>query len=396
MADLLMPKFGLTMTEGTVTEWHVKPGQAFAAGDLLFTVETEKVANEVEAETDGVLGEILVAEGETAPVGVPIARLGGGGSDAPPAPAPEVEAAPSPKVEAPVVEAKATCGRVIATPLARRLAKQAGVDLGQISGSGPRGRIKAADVKAAAKAAPAPAAPPPASDGVTEIVPDAARLATARMVSASKRDVPHFYVASEAEVSGLMDLRAELNAEPGRPRISVTHMLIRALGLALVEMPEANRIWAGERILQFEQAHVGMLTETPAGLRIPVLRNVAALALDDVAAAATGLAERARAGDLKPADVGDGVISISNVGMFGVARVTPIINPPSAMILGVGAERQVFRPDAAGAPDLKREISLTLACDHRVIDGADAARLLAATVAILETPMRLLRPARAA
>ena len=157
-----------------------------------------------------------------------------------------------------------------------------------------------------------------------------------------------------------------------------------------------NRIWAGDRIVAFGQANIGMVAETPEGLRIPVIRDAGGVSLDEVAAQARELTDRARAGGLRPSDVGDGVIAISNVGMFGVTSLTPIINPPNAMILGVGAERQVFRPDASGAPALRRELTLTLACDHRIIDGADAARFLADLATLLETPLRLLRPARQA
>lgn len=411
-----MPKFGLTMTEGLLTEWHVAPGAAFRAGDMLFTVETEKVANEIEAEADGTLAEILVQAGETVPVGTPVARLASGVAAPPPmAAAPAEVASGKDTLDSPAArklmaehgldrDAVAPTGRdgrvmkedvlrLIATPLARRLAEAGGVDLSSVEGSGPRGRIKARDVEAAAQAVPA-RAPSPALPDVTEIVPDATRRATAARVSAAKRDIPHFYLTHEADMAALARLRAELNAEGHGQKISVTHMLIRALGLALEEMPQMNRIWAGDRILAFAHADIGMVAETPDGLRIPVVRDAGGTSLDAVAAQAGALAERARNGRLTPSDVGGGVISISNVGMFGASSLTPIINPPNAMILGVGAERSLFRPDADGAPALRRELTLTLACDHRVIDGADAARFLSAVVALLETPLRLLRPAR--
>ncbi|KAB2533478.1 hypothetical protein AL035_20690 [Salipiger aestuarii] len=422
MTDLVMPKFGLTMTEGLLTEWHVAPGAAFHAGDVLFTVETEKVANDVEAEADGVLAKIFVPEGETVPVGSPVARLAQAGKDAGrageetqstrPAPASDTEDAPSARklmaehdlareqVTPTGRNGRVTKGdvlRVIATPLARSIATKQGLDLHAVEGTGPMGRIKARDVEAAAKLSTRPLpAPTPAPEPAParEIVPDAARLATARRVSAAKRDIPHFYVSHEAELSALTGLRGQLNADPDAPRVSVTHMLIRALGVALTEHPAMNRIWAGDQIVAFSQANIGMVTQTPDGLRIPVIRDAGGTALDDIATQARDLATRARSGELGASDVGDGVISISNVGMMGVTSLTPIINPPNAMILGVGAERQLFRPDENGAPALRREMTLTLACDHRIIDGADAARFLAELVALLETPLRLLRPAR--
>lgn len=427
MSDLLMPKFGLTMTEGLLAEWHVAAGTRFKAGDLLFTVETEKVTNEVDAEIDGEVLEILVAAGESVPVGTPVARLVASsegeavGEKTPDVSRPvsvpdgsKTDGVPTGPQDGPAARKlmadngltrdqvtatgrdgrvmKGDVLRVIATPLSRRIAREEGVDLRTVSGSGPRGRIKAQDVRAAADAAVASA--PEGGSLVREIAVDAPRLATARRVVAAKRDIPHFYLTHEAEVSALSDLRRKLNADDGRPRISVTHMLIRALGLALEEMPDANRIWSDGKILAFDRADIGMVAETPDGLRIPVVRDAGGSSLDQVARDAGDLAMRAREGRLAPGDVGDSVVSISNVGMFGVTSLAPIINPPGAMILGVGAERSLFRPDADGAPALHRELTLTLACDHRVIDGAVAARFLAAMAAILEEPLRLLRPAR--
>ena len=414
MADLVMPKLGLTMTEGTLTEWHVAPGQGFARGTPLFTVETEKVANEIEAESDGTIAEILVPAGQTVPVGTPVARLAGAGAPAAAAPAAAAaagdagqggagqggaavtQAPAAPTAPSAPAAGGAPQGRVVATPLARRLAREAGVDLAAVAGSGPAGRIKAEDVRRAAEAGPAAPAAAPAREPApaTEIMPDAVRLATARRVSAATRDIPHFHVMREAEVSALAALRETLNAEPGRPRISVTHMLIRAFGIALAEMAQMNRIWLDDRILAFSQVDVGMVTQTPAGLRIPVLRDVANADLDAIARSAAALAGRAREGRLAAADVGGGVASVSNVGMFGATAVAPIISPPQAMILGVGAERALFRPDASGAPALRREIALTLVCDHRIIDGSEAARLLDLLVSLVENPIRLLRPAR--
>ncbi|WP_111735470.1 dihydrolipoamide acetyltransferase family protein [Roseovarius amoyensis] len=422
MTDLVMPKFGLTMTEGLLTEWHVVPGAAFSAGDILFTVETEKVANEVEAEADGVLTEIIVPAGETVPVGSPIARLAQAGDDAgsaseeaqsprlapAPAPAPDTEDAPSARklmaehdlareqVTPTGRNGRVTKGdvlRVIATPLARSIATKEGLDLHRVEGTGPMGRIKARDVEGAARVQADPAIHPDPAHA-REIVPDAVRLATARRVSGAKRDIPHFYVTHEAELSALTALRAQLNADPDGPRVTVTHMLIRALGVVLTEHPAMNRIWAGDHIIAFSQVDIGMVTQTPDGLRIPVIRDAGGATLDGIATQARDLAARARSGELGASDVGGGVISISNVGMMGVTSLTPIINPPNAMILGVGAERQLFRPDENGAPALRRELTLTLACDHRIIDGADAATFLAELVALLETPLRLLRPAR--
>ena len=422
MAELVMPKFGLTMTEGLLSEWHVGPGDAFRAGQLLYTVETEKVANEVEAEIDGTLSEILVSEGETVAVGTPVARISDqageaeapGASLATPATSEERDVQDAPAARKLMAEHGLSRGamnasgrdgrvmkedvlRVIATPLARRIAAIEGVALEQIAGSGARGRIKAADVETeAARAARAGARPAPqptaiAPSGATEIEPSPARLSTARRVTASKRDIPHFYMTHEAELSALTDLRHGLNADSERVRISVTHMLIRAVGVALTELPVLNRIWSNDRIVAFDRVDVGMVVETPEGLRIPVLRDVGGRGLDEIAEAAAAAADRARSGALAADDVGDSAIAISNVGMFGVSSMTPIINPPNAMIIGVGADRKLYRPGADGTPTLCHELTLTLAADHRIIDGADAARFLSHLVGVIEQPIRLLR-----
>ncbi len=420
MANLVMPKFGLTMTEGLLSEWHVGPGEAFCAGQLLYTVETEKVANEVEAEIDGTLSEILVSEGETVPVGTPVARISyqageaevPGATLATPAEERDVQDAPAARklmaehgLSRGAVDASGRDGRVmkedvlrvIATPLAKRIAAIEGVALEEIVGSGARGRIKAADVEtAAARAARAGARPAAQStviapSGATEIAASPARLSTARRVLASKRDIPHFYMTHEAELSALTELRQGLNTDSERARISVTHMLIRAVGVALAELSVLNRIWSNDQIVTFDRVDVGMVVETPEGLRIPVVRDVGGRGLDEIAEAAAAAADRARSGALAAEDVGDSVIAISNVGMFGVSSMTPIINPPNAMIIGVGADRKLFRPGADGAPTLRHELTLTLAADHRIIDGADAARFLAHLVGVIEQPIRLLR-----
>lgn len=402
MSEIVMPKFGLTMTEGQIVAWRRKPGEPFRKGDILFEVETEKVTNEVEAADDGVLTDILVPEGATVPVGTVIARLAGGASAAPTTPSRGEDAPSARKLMAEHgVSRAAVAGsgrdgrvmkedvlRVIATPLARRIARQEGIDLSEIAGSGPGGRIKAIDVEGA-KVSPAP--PPPSPTALAQ--PDSARAATARRVQAAKRDIPHFYLTRHVDIRALTALRAELNAGAGgRTKLSVTHMLVKAAGLALAAHPGLNRVWLPDGILTLETVGVGIVTETPHGLRIPVLDRADRLALDDTALAANGLLERARTGALTSADVSGGAISISNLGMHGVDTLAPIISPPQAMILGVGAEQQLFRPDAAGQPELRREIVLTLAADHRLIDGADAARFLATLAGLLETPLALLRP----
>lgn len=426
MSEIVMPKFGLTMTEGQITAWHRQPGEAVKKGEILFEVETDKVTNEVEAAFDGILTELLFPEGSVVPVGEPIARMAAEGEQAAPTAAPASPAAPE-IVDAPSarklmaehgISATDVAGsgrdgrvikedvlRVIATPLAKRLARIKDVNLAEVTGSGPRGRIKAADVQAAADAAsppspvpPAPEAPLPAAAATRLAPPDAVRAATARRVQAAKRDIPHFYLTRHVNIGGLNALRAQLNGgSTSRAKISVTHLLAKAVGLAMAAHPALNRVWMPDGILELDTVGVGIVTETPQGLRIPIIDRADALPLDDLAIAAAGLFERARSSTLTSTDVSGGAISISNVGMFGADTLTPIISPPQSMILGVGAEQQLFRPDPAGHPVLCREIILTLAADHRLIDGADAARFLSTLASLLEAPFELLRsPSRPA
>ncbi len=353
-----MPKLGLTMTEGTLAAWRVWPGDAVRAGDVLFVVETEKTATEIEAQEAGRIGALLVAEGAVVPVGVPVAKLADGAS----APA-----------------------RVIATPLARRLARRAGLDLAAIRGSGPRGRIKAQDVERALTEVPAP----PPSPAVAR----APRVATAaaRRLTYAKQTIPHFYVARELDATRLLALRAELNAAPGRPRVSVTHLLLAATGRALAAHPTMTTIWTEDGPQALGGSDIGLAIDTPGGLLAPVLRGAGTLRLDDLVRTADALVAAARDGRLSPDDLEGGSLTVSNLGMHGADFVVPIINPGQAAILGVGRPRGAFRPDARGAPVLRQEIMLVLSADHRVLDGVRAAKLLGAIAGLLERPLGLLR-----
>jgi len=409
---IVMPKLGLTMTEGKLAEWRVKPGDAVTAGQILFVVETDKIANEVEAPAAGEILDILVPPGETVPVGAPVVRWtgpgsavdaegaagtgveGGGAAERPPAEG-RAGAAGQPAAPAAIhpAPAGARSGRLLATPLARRLAREQGIDLATVAGSGPRGRIKAADLAGAAVGPMGAAGPMAAGAGAggVEIAPDAIHVAMARRMVQSKRDVPHFYLASEAEVSALLDLRRQLNGIDGYPRITLNHLIVAAVGVALREMPDANRIWLDDRIVAFTSTDVGIAVTTPRGLFAPVLRDAGRIGIDRVAKGADALAEAARDGKLRGKDLEGGAITVSNAGMFNVTRFAPIVNPPQAAILGVGSVREVFRPDAAGQPALKREMGLVLSCDHRILDGVAGLALLNRIIDILEAPLRLMR-----
>ena len=390
MPPLVMPKLGLTMTEGVLLEWHVGAGDEFRAGDMLFVVETEKVANEVQADIDGIIDELLVEEGDIVPVGMPLATLKGGRvSELPEKVVTTAEAAVSAVAIEPRQFVKdSDSSRIVSTPLARKRARELGVDLSRVAGSGPGGRIKVNDLDHLGDSVAQEMPRLQSEHGLQaqEISPSAARLATARRVSAAKTNVPHFYITQDVEVSALQVFRATINKRSPEIRISITHLLIKALGVAMAELPTTNRIWVDDKILAFNQVDIGMVTETADGLRVPIIRDAGRRTLEEVAIEARTLASRAQDGSLTQKEVGGGSVSISNVGMFGASSLIPIINAPQAMILGVGSEQALFRPDEAGHPVLHKEICLTLACDHRVHDGADAARLLARLARILKNP----------
>lgn len=405
--ELLMPKLGLTMTEGALAEWMLAPGAAFKTGDGIFVVETDKVASEVPADHDGVLLEVLVPVGDMVQVGAVIGYVddgvAGSTSREPAAAAPSAatataSAAPVAPASAPPVPQSGESRR-FSTPLARRLAAQLAVPLADVAGSGPRGRIKAADVRAAQAgrtrtvAAPASAAPVEAARpavAITKTKPTPTQATMARRLTQAKQQMPHFYLAAEAEVTKLMALRTELNAMPGYPKLTLTHLLVAAVGRALRELPELNRVWSDEGIVSFASCDVGVAVNAGRGLLVPVVPDVASRSLEGIARATQELVDKARNGGLEAGQMSGGAISISNAGMFNVSWMTPIINPGQSMILGVGSVRELFRPDANGQPALRRELGLVLAADHRILDGVSGLKMLNAVIASLEKPLCLL------
>jgi len=406
--DWLMPKLGLTMTEGALAEWTLAPGARFKAGDCVFVVENDKAATEVEAESDGVMGAPLIAVGETAPVGAVVGHWDDG----------------APTIESPAVAGAATTTtRRPVTPFARHLAREHQIAITDVTGSGPRGRVRARDIEAVLKArtsAPAPTpvpamAPTPApasatmSKSATATVqaplsaPVATRTvagrlqpftavqqATAARLTAAKQDIPHFYLAREAEVSSLLDLYAKLKDPETEPRLTLNHFFVAAVGRALRALPELNRVWSPQGALVLDGSDVGVAVHTDQGLRVPVVRDAGRLSLVNLARQANTLAERARAGRLGADDMAGGAITVSNAGMHGLTAMTSIIVPGQSMILGVGSVLELFRPDAHGQPALRREIALVLSLDHRVLDGVGGAALLNEIVDGLAHPTRLL------
>lgn len=397
-SDLLMPKLGLTMTEGVLLERSVAPGEAFAKGQILFVIETDKAATEIEAEVDGVLAEWLVGEGDTVPVGTPVGRLvsADGAASAPKTETPPEAAAPqaSPQAPAPQDAPRPLAGaRVMATPLARRIARDKGVDLATITGTGPRGRIKLADIEAAAGV---PVAPPqqPQQTGPgaqRRVKPTPIQAAMARRLSQVKQGVPHFYLSTEAEVSTLMDLRQELNRDTERTKLTLTHFVLAAVGRALADCSNMNRVWADGEVIEYADTDVSMAVEAESGLYVPVVRGAGSVSLDQVAARARAAMDRARAGRLSAAEMEGAAIAVSNAGMHDVTWLTPIINAGQSAILGVGSVRETFRPDSDGAPCLRREMGLVFSGDHRVHTGVEGLTFLNRIRTLLENPLRLLR-----
>jgi pyruvate dehydrogenase E2 component (dihydrolipoamide acetyltransferase) len=420
VTKVVMPKLSEAMERGKVIKWLKQEGDRVQGGDILAEVETDKADVEMEAFGSGVLRKILVPAGEQSAVGDLIAVIAEPDDDigallagdraaasptAGPAPAasPRPAAAPAPAPSTPGTPSAApTPGepqRVKASPLARKIAAQSGVDLRLIHGSGPGGRIVRRDVEAAAAA---PAAPSPAARdeataaAVAEAGPEwedrplsQMRAAIARRMLQSKAPVPHFYVTTEIAMDRAWALREELNALEGHPRISVNDLVIRACALALLRHPGVNASFQGETVRVYHHVHMGIAVALDDGLITPVLRDCHAKSLARIAVEARDLAERARARKLRAPELSGATFSISNLGMLDVTEFSAIINPPEGAILAVGSVRQVPVVES-GSVGVGRRTSLTLSCDHRVMDGAMGARFLQEVKRLLEEPLRLL------
>jgi pyruvate dehydrogenase E2 component (dihydrolipoamide acetyltransferase) len=429
MTDILMPRLSDTMEEGVISSWHKKPGDQIAVGDVLCDIETDKAIMEYEAYEAGVLEKILVEEGQTAAIGAPIAVLAssgapsGGASGAPApaaAPAPEPErpaaaAAPEPAAEQPAaapapVRAQAPAAaskRPPASPLARRLARDHGIDLATLTGSGPGGRIVRADIEAAIRAgapaqapaqqAPAqqaaPAAAPqaaparPQADEDVEVVPlNRFRKVAARRLTESKRNAPHFYLNREVDAAKLVEFRATLNEALAPAKVSLNDLVVKACATALREFPEVNVSFTEENLLRHKRVHIGVAVAVDDGLVVPVIRDADRKSVSRIGAETRELAGRAREGRLTPQEMSGGTFSVSNLGMFGVDSFSAVINPPEAAILAVGAVRDepVVR-DGQVVPG--KRMAVTLSVDHRACDGATGARFLARLVELLENPL---------
>nr|WP_313041118.1 pyruvate dehydrogenase complex dihydrolipoamide acetyltransferase [Brevundimonas diminuta] len=423
MTDILMPALSPTMEEGVLAKWHVKVGDTVSAGDVIAEIETDKATMEVEAVDEGEVLEILVPEGaEGVKVNTPIARLSGDAVTPAPkkieAPA-EATKAEAPKAEAPKAEAAPAPaapksddgGRIFASPLARRLAAQAGLDLKTVKGTGPHGRIVKRDVEAAGKggaqpaaaatAAVAPAAEPRKAlslaqmgipDGSYDLIPlDGMKKAVARRMVDSVQNVPHFPLFIDCEIDQLMAVRAKVNKmlEPQGVKVSVNDFVIKAAALALKMVPEANASYTPEGIAMHHNADVSMAVAIDGGLITPIIRKAETKGLAQIATESKDLAKRARERKLKPEEFQGGTFSVSNLGMFGIKQFTSIINEPQGCIMSVGAGEQ--RPVVKDGQIVPATVmTVTLTCDHRVVDGATGARFLQAFKPLIEDPVAML------
>ncbi len=421
--EILMPALSPTMEEGTLAKWHVKEGDTVSSGDIMAEIETDKATMEFEAVDEGVMGKILVAEGtEGVKVNDVIAVLledgesaddiGAAPASKAAAPVAEAAKAPPPAAPAPAAPPKADGTRIFATPLARRIAADKGLDLAAISGSGPHGRIVKADVEGAT-AAPKAAAPAAKADAPTalaagpsteavlktyadrpfeEVSLDGMRKTIAARLTEAKQSVPHFYLRRDIQLDALLKFRSQLNKqlEPRGVKLSVNDFIIKACALALQQEPEANAVWAGDRTLKFEKSDVAVAVAIEGGLFTPVLKDAEMKSLSALSAEMKDLASRARDRKLAPHEYQGGSFAISNLGMFGIDNFDAIINPPHAAILAVGAGTKKPIVGADGELTVGTVMSTTLSVDHRVIDGALGANLLNAIKDNLENPMTML------
>ena len=452
--DVLMPQLGETVAEGKITQWFKSAGDAIKPGDNLFEIETDKVSMEVPSTSAGVLAEIRVAAGEVAPVGAVVAVIAdGAGASAPSAgktaPVTTAPATPAPvKQSPPPVAAPSSAtslssvaaspaaasapitldpffevrtpdrnygparlpGGMRVTPLARRLAAQGGIDLAGISPSGPNSRIRARDVETALasgkRAAPAATLAGPSVDQIKalyrdvpfeEVPLDGMRRTIATRLVQATQTIPHFYLTADVEIGALTELREQANAAApkdadGNPtfKLSVNDFVIKAWAAALQRVPAANSVWAEDRILRFRRSDIGIAVAVEGGLITPLMRSADTKTLSAISQEMKELSARARAKKLKPDEYQGGSSAISNLGMYGVREFSAIINPPHSTILAVGAARRQAIEAAAGGVAFASVMSVTVSCDHRVVDGALGAELLAAFRGCVEQPVTML------
>lgn len=420
--NVLMPALSPTMTEGKLAKWIKKEGDMVKSGDVIAEIETDKATMEVESADEGRMGKILVAEGtENVAVNTPIAVLleegesaGSIAAEKPAAAAPKTEPSPKPQETKPVMQhaqaapVQSSGSRVFASPLARRLAAEKGIDLSTVKGSGPHGRVIRDDLtnaKPGAKpvaAANAPAAAPRAAGpdaknlsdllgmAYTELPNNSIRKVVASRLLESKQTIPHFYLTIDCRIDDLLAAREKLNAEAkGAYKLSVNDFVIKASAMALKAYPAANVAWTDNAILQYQQSDISVAVATPNGLITPIIKAAETKGLRQISEEMKDLATRARDGKLKPVEFQGGTFSISNLGMYGIKDFAAIINPPQACILAVGAGIQ--QPVVVnGKIEVGTVMSVTLSVDHRAVDGAVGAEYLQFFKRYIENPVSML------
>ena len=420
--NVLMPALSPTMEKGKLAKWLKKEGDKVKSGDILAEIETDKATMEVEAVDEGTLGRLLVAEGtEDVLVNTPIAVILGEGEKAGDAPAPAVPkpaaaapqaaapaAAPSPSAPAPVAPASPGGARVFASPLARRMAKQKGIDIATLLGSGPHGRIVLKDVETAkpgaapaAKPQPAPVAAPPSDEqvlrlfpeGSYELVPhDGMRKAIARRLTEAKQTIPHYYVSVDVTIEQLLELRERLNLQAPKDKdgkhlwkVSVNDFIIKAMAMALIRVPDANVSWTENAMVRHKHADIGVAVSIPGGLITPIVRKADTKGLAQISDEMKDYVARARNRKLKPEEYTGGSAAVSNMGMMNVKSFAAIVNPPHASILAIGSAER--RPVVRGNDiRIEQQMTITLSTDHRCIDGALGAEFIGVIKSYLEEP----------
>ena len=414
--EVILPKVDMDMTTAVISQWHVKDGDTVKKGQTIFDIETDKAAMEIEAPGDGTIKLADLGSVKDIAIGTVVAMIYGAGEEvkavsaraaSAPVPQPEKTAAPV-TVSTTARSASAAASGLRATPLARRLARQAGIELSSIAGSGPYGRIVAADVQSAGSgparsAIPvamnttgAPARSQFAAGTYTELPLDGMRRTIAQRLTQSKQSVPHFYLSATCSIDTLIAVRQRLNTHAPRGtdkaplwKLSINDFIIKAMALALQQVPAANVTFADDALLQHHHSDIGVAVAIEGGLFTPVVRMAEGKSLSVISTEMKDLAARARARKLQPSEYQGGSAAISNLGMFGVEQFSAIINPPQATILAVGSAVERFVP-VDGKPVLATQVTLTLSCDHRAVDGAVGATLLSAVKNLIEDPALML------
>jgi len=386
--EVLMPQLGETVAEGKITVWFKSVGDMIAPGDNLFEIETDKVSMEVPATSGGILKEIRVKQGEIAPVSAIVAIIGDGQSK--PVAAATLDPYREVKTPARNFGSATIANGVKASPLARRLAAEAGIDLAHVKGSGPHGRIHAQDVKAPATGAPPATAPVVTTPAAQQqrIPHDAMRRTIAKRLVEAKQSIPHFYLSIDVNITKLASLREDANAASPQ-KLSINDFIIKAYAMALQRVPAANAIWTDEAIIRYQQSDVAVAVAVEGGLLTPVIRNADSKSLGAISAEMKDLAARARDRKLLPQEYQGGAATISNLGMYGVREFSAIINPPQSTILAVGAGERRPIEGPGGSVAFATMMTATLSCDHRVVDGALGAQLLAAFRTLIENPIAM-------